>query len=345
MNKYTCFGISAILFLLLHSSPLFSQSMDDEPDTASSHIRKIIVLEDTVKYKYLIVSEFDFIRYRIIDSDGLHKGKINRIDLDTLFVKDGIIPIKMIDRIELGHSGKPGFRVSQSRIHTLPDSAYQSEDLKHQYKSTILKGIHLRRALARTDTIHSNFIKLNLARLFGLEIALSYERKITDKVSLEIELGYGFPLQVHTPPGNGNPFEANPYLPSGGYSIYFGPKFYNLSLNMPGFYFEPFFMFKDLKAEDIYFPSNSEQYKFGDKYTMVYGLSLRIGTVRKYGGLVVDYYAGLGVKFKDYTYYYYGYYNAYGHHIYYNPDHSPVIENELSILPSVSLGIKLGFGF
>ena len=292
-----------------------------------------------------MAEEREFIRFYIIDTASLQTGKITRIDHDTIMTKNGIMMMKDISRIDLGHSGKPRFNVRRSWIHLLPDSAYQSTESKHRAMAKIHQSIHKRRAIFRTDSVHSNFIKLNLARLFGLEIAFSYERKISRKISLELELGYGFPIYVHTPPGNGNPFEAFPYFPSEGYSIYIGPKFYNLSApNSHGFYFEPFFMFKNLKAIDIYFPSNSDTYKHGDRYTLVYGLSLRIGTVRKYGGVVVDYYAGLGVKFKDNTYYCKSYWNGY-QHIYYFKDHTALVSKELIVLPSVSLGIKMGFGF
>ncbi|MEI6901067.1 MAG: hypothetical protein WCL00_14420, partial [Bacteroidota bacterium] len=238
MGKYTGFWIFAYLLLLIPSPLLFSQSMDDEPVLHHpNHIRRIIFLEDTVKWRHLMVKERDFIRFYIIDTASLQKGKITRIDHDTLITKNGIMMMKDISRIDLGHSGKPRFNVRRSWIHLLPDSAYQSTESKHRAMAKIHQSIHKRRAIFRTDSVHSNFIKLNLARLFGLEIAFSYERKISRKISLELELGYGFPIYVHTPPGNGNPFEAFPYFPSEGYSIYIGPKFYNLSApNSHGFY-------------------------------------------------------------------------------------------------------------
>ena len=169
---------------------------------------------------------------------------------------------------------------------------------------------------------------------------------------MELEVGYGFPIYVRDPPGSGNLFETAQYFPSEGFSVLFGPKIYRLNNKYPGFYLEPYVIFKDLKYLNVYFPSdyankpNSEYYPVGDKYTLVYGMTLRIGTVRKYGIVIVDYYAGIGFKVKDYTYFFYRYYDHYDSKtVYYFADHSPVIQKDTEIQPVINLGIKLGFGF
>jgi hypothetical protein len=243
---------------------------------------------------------------------------------------------------------EPGQNPSSPFDASIQANASRKDSLKMDQKR-----MHELLVKVRTDSVHDNFLKLNLARLFGLEIAFSYERKISPSTSFEMEVGYGFSIVDRSTPGSGDLFETNQFLPGESFSIWLGPKIYRLVQKRPGFYIEPFAEFKFMRSLDIYFPSdysvypdNGEHYPFGDKYTNIYGISMRIGTVRNYGGVIVDYYAGLGLKLKDYTYYYYGYYNHYDSEtIYYFADHTPIVDKDAVVYPVINLGIKMGFGF
>jgi hypothetical protein len=321
----------------------------------TSSLRKIIIFEDTVLWRHYLIREHNFIRYRMVDSKEILKGRIKKIHHDTLVMEHGFLLTGNIDRLVSSHSRIPRYYVSRSRIYIIPDSAIHSPESKLAWKHWILKPIRQRRALSRTDTIHNNFIKLNLSRLFGLEIALSYERKISPSVSMEAEVGYGFPIYDRSEPGSGSLFEFFPH-PEKGFSILIGPKIYRLCKIPAGFYVEPLFLFRDLSYINVYHNSNifvvdqvpvsEEFYPFGDIYTLVYGVSFRVGIVRKYRKVIMDYYMGIGIKDRDITYHYYGYYDHYDNKtVYYHADHLPVIQKTAQFLPIFNLGVKIGFGF
>ena len=339
--------LSLHLALTLQAQPEYGEAAPHGYKKPSQ--RKMIIFEDTTRWKPYVIKEHQFIRYRLIDSAKTLKGKIHKIHHDTLFFKSGYLLPATIDRIVNAHSKTPRFRIQQSRLFLLPDSAYHSRSSRKKSENSVMDPINYRYKLARTDTISQNFIKLNLARLLRLEIAFSYERKISPSISLEFELGYGFPVYDRSTPGSGDLFETFEYFPSEGLSLLVGPKFYRHLEKRPGFYFEPLAIVKALRYLDVFFPSdymetpNSEFYPFGDKYTMVYGASFRMGKVRKYGKVMVDYYAGLGFQVKDITYHFIGYYNHYdGEYIYYDP---VVIQKKAELWPILNLGIKMGFGF
>lgn len=208
------------------------------------------------------------------------------------------------------------------------------------------------RSLARIDTVHGNFIKLNLARLLFLDFAVSYERKLSQKLSLEMEFGYQYPLESHQHSDMGNPFFGlTVLLPGQGFSLEAGPKIYRLSRNHPGFYMLPWVIVKDMSCTDVSFPSsvygNKEKcYPYGDNHYQVYGAILRIGTMRNFGGVIIDFYTGVGIKVKCNHYDLYGYWdNEKEKLLTYNNDGSPVSTQKTTAYPAISLGLKIGFGF
>ncbi len=342
-----------LIIISLHLVTLLSAQYghDDSDNYLEVHRgpRKLIIFEDTVKWKHYIIREHDFIRYRLIGSPATLKGKILKINRDSMFLQHGCLLLGEIDKISNSHSKSPRFHVQHSRSHLLPDSMSHHHGSIHDWKHSIHKKMKTHRVLAGSDTIHENFLKLNLSRLLRLEIAFSYERKLKSSLSLEFEAGYGFPVYDRTTPGNGDIFETFEYFPSEGFSLLAGPKFYRIKKNRPGYYLGPQVIVKALRYLNTYFPSdhsedpNSEFYPFGDKYTMVYGIALRIGTVRKYGNVILDYYGGVGIQLKSLTYHYYGYYNHYdGETIYYTEPH---IQKQNQLWPVINLGVKMGFGF
>ena len=83
-------------------------------------------------------------------------------------------------------------------------------------------------------------------------------------------------------------------------------------------------MLRVLHYTDTYFqdevdqPYRPDSYPYGNKFTNVYGLSIRIGILKKYGKVIIDYYGGLGIQYKDITYHMKGTYdeNDSKHHSY-----------------------------
>lgn len=342
------------ILMILRITSCYAQSDYGEGPAESVKLpplRKIIIFEDTIKYRHLIIREHDFIRYSLLDSAGTLKGKIMKISSDTLFLKHESVVSGDIDKIIIAHSRSPHFSVARSRIYLLPDSAYYSSGSKKEWKSRIMKPIIHRQILRGTDSVHNNFIKMNLARLLSFEFAFSYERKFSRRWSAELELGYGFPVGNKSNP-SGNPFAAKFYYPES-FSVLAGPKYYGIIPEMPGSYLEFFLQFKNERFLDSYFSSSvpsensgSEINPHGDVYSKVYGFSFRFGTLRKYGAVVVDYYTGIGLKLKVNTYYLDGYYDGGRDEFhYYNADHSQVMSEQNVLVPVFNLGLKLGFGF
>ena len=208
------------------------------------------------------------------------------------------------------------------------------------------------RSLTRTDTVHGNFLKLNLARLLFVDFAVSYERKISQKISLEMEFGYQYPIESHGHSDMGNPFFGiTLLLPGQGFSLEAGPKIYRLNRNHPGFYILPWLIFKDMRCTDVSFTSSvygnkEKNYPYGDNRYQVYGAIFRIGTMKNFGGLILDFYTGVGIKVNYNHYVLYGYWDTEKEKLLpYNKDGSPVSTQKTTAYPAISLGLKIGFGF
>lgn len=343
--------IPVILFVFV-MSPSLAQSAWLEDTGVSIHnsqIRRIVIFQDTVKWGHYILRERDYICYNLKDSNEFLEGRVRRIHTDTLLMDKRYIVLGKIDKLVKSHVRAPSLAVHRSRIFLIPDTAYHAINSKLESKHIIMQSVKVQRAINRTDTVSSNFIKLNLARLLGLEIAISYERKLSRYVSLDFEVAYGFPLYNTSKPGNADPLANFRYFPMQGFSILAGPKFYRLFKNRPGLYLEPMFHFKDERFINAHLPpdpsvhARTDDYLSGDKYTKIYGLSLRIGALRNYGNVIIDYYLGLGLKVKDNICKYYYYYDY--NYRYFNSDESPVVHKFQEIKPIINLGIKIGFGF
>lgn len=208
------------------------------------------------------------------------------------------------------------------------------------------------RNLTRTDTVHGNFIKLNLARLLFVDFAVSYERKISNKVSFEMEFGYQYPIESHVHSPMGNPFFGlTLFLPGQGFSLEAGPKIYRLNRNRPGFYILPWVILKDMWCTDVSFPpsvygNKEECYPYGNNHYQVYGAIFRIGTMKHFGNFILDLYTGVGIKVKNNHYDLYGYWDdEYEKMFHYNTDGSPVSTQKTTAYPAISLGLKIGIGF
>jgi len=203
------------------------------------------------------------------------------------------------------------------------------------------------------DTVgHGNFIRLNVARLLTADLAVSYERTLSRKVSLEMEFGYQCALESHVHSDEGNPFfRIYQLLPGEGFSVEAGPKIYRLSRNHPGFYIQPWGIFKNMRCTDVSFRSSGygdkeKCYPYGDNRYRVYGAAIRVGSMKTYGCFVMDFYAGAGIKVMDNHYNLYGYWDQEKEDLLpYNKDKSPDSLHKMTALPVISLGLKIGFGF
>jgi len=80
-----------------------------------------------------------------------------------------------------------------------------------------------------------------------------------------------------------------------------------------------------------------------DQYRSDYGLSLRIGFMRRYGKIIVDYYVGGGIKYITVHELVYGYYEEDSIQLHWNhANHSPDVANKSLFGAVFNLGIKIG---
>ena len=235
-------------------------------------------------------------------------------------------------------------------LATLPFCIFSQETALHDQAGTAPASYT--RSRAHIDTIHGNFIKLNVARLLFADFALSLERKISRKISVEMEFGYQYPIQSHEHSDMGNPFFGLLLLlPGQGLSLEAGPKIYRLIRNHPGFYILPWLIFKEMRCTDVSFShsvngNKEKNYSYGDNRYQVYGAILRVGTMKKFGGVIFDFYAGAGIKVKCNHYELYGYWDNEKEELFqYSKDGSPVSTRKTTVYPAISLGMKIGFGF
>lgn len=78
-----------------------------------------------------------------------------------------------------------------------------------------------------------------------------------------------------------------------------------------------------------------------------FGLSFRIGYMKRYGKFVVDWYAGAGIKYillHQVVYGYYPYHDS-SNLMWFNQDHSPDVYNKQLWGPVFNVGVKMGFAF
>ena len=175
----------------------------------------------------------------------------------------------------------------------------------------------------------------------NLTIAISYEHRFDKVLAIDIEVG----CQVQGVPGEaGDVMNVYPLWIQSGVMAVAGMKYY---FNKKG-YIEPVMIYKYLTMiqADSRWPTGGHTL-LQDAFANHYGMALRVGTMTRFAGMVVDGYFGLGVKIVS------TYQLAYGVYLledssefrWYNPDHSPVTNNIIQWWPVVNLGIKLGFGF
>lgn len=131
-----------------------------------------------------------------------------------------------------------------------------------------------------------------------------------------------------------------------GFSVTTYPKFFVIN---PRTYVSFVFMYRYLWATGIRtdWPEPPHNGKLQVQYRNDFGFSLRLGMMRNYHGLVVDWYIGGGLKYIMLHQLVYGSYHYHdsGSMEWYNTDHSPRIQDQNLWAPVINLGLKIGFGF
>ena len=266
-------------------------------------------------------------------------------DIDTLFFHRGPSPRGPSAFTLSPNAGRRIAYVAGSpdwQIIYPPDSVYYNLGTFHIYYSRLAHQAKQERHEKRYPLLYSNFLKFNMTKLFHLELAFSYERLISKNFTWETELSAIFGV------ASANAYYTinYPLFNYDGFSVTTYPKFYIINSRT---YLGPVFMYRYLWFLGVRtgWPDGGGNGELQDQYRNDFGLSLRVGFMKRYGKFVIDYYVGAGVKYillRQLVYGSYLYHDSSQMH-WNNEDHSPDVYNQHLFGPVINAGIKLGFAF
>ena len=281
-------------------------------------------------------------------------GWVRSISKDTIFFKDTLVKLSDIDKIfpqpRVAFSHHPLHDVSRPlyiksgndyKLIVPPDSVYKNLLTYKIYLQNLHKQDKQNIFSESEPLVTNNFIKLNLVKLLHLELGVSYERVISKKFSWEVE--FSGMLGV---PSSGILTNVYPLFNYSGISITAYPKYYF----SPKAYVSVVLMYRYLwvKGMTSAWPDQNEisgSY-FTDQYRNDFGLSLRIGIMKRYGKWIVDYYFGAGVKYIALKQLIYGQYEEDSSYlIWNNENHTPTLVYKELFGPVINFGIKIGKAF
>ncbi len=318
-------------------------------------LRKVILFENQQLFVILKIAEgqrHDF----YLDNGQKVSGVINKICGDTITIGDTAFIAGDITEIRKStFAGQPWmtprkrsniwYRSDASvwKITCPPPEAYQNAWIFHQFLSNRERAMNSARKATYNPFIYKNFLKVNLVKLAHLEIALAYERVIGPKLSLETEIGVIFGVQ-----GADAHYQFNyPLYNYNGFSLTSYPKLFLIN---PRTYFGFVFMYRYLWFDQVRtgWPEGGGNSSYlQDQVRHDFGGSLRLGFMRRFDQLVIDWYVGGGLKLILLHQDVYGVYTYHDSMTMYwlHENHSPDSYDKVLLGPVINAGIKLGFGF
>lgn len=316
--------------------------------------RRVILIKNTHHSTFTRIANRTWISVRTNSGLSL-SGQVKSVRGDTIILQDTLVRVPDIDSLFF-HQGRSDFSLFPdhgSRIVYVagspdwqiiypPDTVYYNIGTFHSYYSRLAHQASQQRHEATFPLLYRNFLKVNISKIFHLEMAFSYERLISKNFTWETEVSAIFGVAsadayytINYPLYNYN-----------GFSITTNPKFYIINSRT---YMAPVFMYRYLWAIGIRtdWPDKGGNGELQDQYRNDFGLSLRIGVMKRYKKFVIDYYVGGGVKYimlHQLVYGSYYYHDSETMH-WYNDDHSPNVYDRYLFGPVINAGIKLGFAF
>ncbi len=302
----------------------------------------ILLFQDTTTLSYCMIRVRDFLRFTTKNDDKEHWGVISWIDQDTIFFKNQRYLAGELKEITRSKLGTPSFPVYRSRIIEFPHGDYGSrfnrnhniQDMKHKLEQDYSK--------INADTVHLNFLKVNITRLPLLVLAFAYERKISNHLSFETEMSCQFKVINDTISQDLIPY-LYPLYKYNGFTVIPGFKFYtNYSR-----YIEPVLVYRYLTMSwsNSIFPQWSDD-PVQSQYRNDIALGVRFGKMKNFNGLIFDGYVGFGLQYIFIHQLSYGVVDKGKTEIsWFRKDHSPRIQDIAFPYPLFNLGIKLGFGW
>lgn len=333
----------SLLFLVI------SFTAESQPLRKGSHV---ILIRNSSNSRLLRITETSNISI-LTKSGKTISGKIRSIKKDSIFLADTLIRLSDIDKLYLwkfAFSDNPQVDAripdyeAQSRDKEFicpPDSVFRSDWKFNVYMHKLTRKVKNERLAPLNPLVYKNFLKWNIAKVFHLELGFSYERMISKKVSWETEISgmLGSPTTTYSM----SPI-SYPYYNYDGISITTYPKYYF----KPRSYLSIVAMYRYLTAKKMIsgWPNAQNDGSLQDQFSNDFGLSLRIGFMRRSGRMVFDYFVGIGIKYillhrLDYGSRPHDVGLIYWKH----QDHSPDIYNDKLFWPVFNLGIKIGRAF
>ncbi|MGA2822214.1 MAG: hypothetical protein ABSE72_01685 [Bacteroidales bacterium] len=311
----------------------------------------VILIRDIRTSRFLRISENSNILVWTTSGKQI-SGQVKLIKTDTLFFNDTLVKVSDIDKLffqsKFAFPDQPQYNENTPayvagshnwQIICPPESAYSSPwsyKVYMQNLATQEKKDHI----SSTDPLaYKNFLKFNIIKLAHLELALSYERLISKNFTWETE----FSAILGIPSANAYYTIDYPLYNYSGFSVTTYPKYFFYS----GGYLGIVMMYRNLWFTGVRtdWPDKGDgSGALQDQYRNDFGLSLRIGLMKRYGKFVIDWYLGGGIKYIMLHQLLYGIYEYHDDNQMWwkHPDHSPDVNNRILFGPVINLGIKIG---
>jgi len=312
------------------------------------HPKRIILLERKYPPVLLKISEKQNI-YGVIKRDTsikLDNSRITRIRSDSIYFDSEGYRFHDVESLDL-----PSFKhynKSDSlnwRITFPPDEIYHDKNSYTSYLREATKQFKKNKIYTRSCRSFNNMLKLNITKVANVEIAVDYERRISNRWSVELETGYQF--AVANPMSDDFFMGMYPLYKYSGVNIVAGPKFYPGKIG----YFQliVIYHYLDMDLSRTSLATPNQHYGLQYQYRNDIGGGLRFGVVaRASRSMIIDSYIGLGLKACLINQFIYGYYaedDSMNYFFWYNTDHSADHNHVTLMMPVISAGIKLGIGW
>ncbi len=318
------------------------------PDFPPSHQtpHRIILLERIDRPALVKISEKMVLNAMLAKDSTRHffRSRVNRIKGDSLYLDNAGLRFRDLESVRFPHF------IIYSRTDSLnwrlffpADSVYNDYRSYSSYINKITRQFKSEKYSGFSCQAFHNVIKMNLTKIVNAEIAFDYEHRISGRWTFEVEAGYQFASDS----SNSEDFFLNllPMYKYSGINIVAGPKFFLGKIayvQMVGIYH---YLEMTFAKSTVAMPDG--RYGKQSQYRNDLGGAIRIGIMTKsFGPMVIDSYAGIGLKFCMINQLLYGTYAEDSSNLYWrHEDHSPDQYFVTLIKPVISLGIKIGVGF
>jgi hypothetical protein len=315
----------------------------------NKELRHYIFLENLDVFKLYSITENEQLRFSTADTKETQKRKIQQIQSDTVCFDSTVLLFNQFQTIYFGPK-TPGIRHNPNIyekedsltwiVHFPQENVYEGPYTFKKYVEELNYKLRDKKFEKKSPLVYANFVKINISKLAHVEVAFAYERVFRKRLSWETEIGYLFGFQD----ADAHYWINYPLYNYNGITLLTYPKSYDKRHRS---YISPVFHYRYLWFNQVRtgYPEDGDVLQ--DQRRQDFGLSLRLGLMRRSGHFVFDLYLGFGGK------YVYIHQKAYGSYLYhdsdqmawYHQDHSPDINNYNRFQLILNAGLKIGVGF